>query len=89
MLRFLTEDSTVRFDHCSKPEFDDWRWVDYWEPLKDVVYFKRKVYLKAMIELGSILAQDSVPVAATSYLAQEAKGTKVKAPVLPIVDNTP
>ena len=88
LLRLLTEDSTVRFDHCSKPEFDDWRWIDYWEPLKDVVYFKRKVYLKAMIELGSILTLDSVPVAATSYLTQEPKGTKLKKPALPVTDNT-
>jgi len=53
-----------------------------------VVYFKRKVYLKAMIELGSILTLDSVPVAATSYLAQEPKGTKVKKSDLPVTDNT-
>ncbi len=49
----------------------------------------RKVYLRAMIELGSILTQDAVPVKATSYLAQEPKGTKVKAPVVPVADNTP
>ena len=89
LLRLLTEDTTVRFDHCSKPEFDDWCWLDYWDPLKDVVYFKRKVYLRAMIELGSILTQDAVPVKATSYLAQEPKGNKVKAPVVPKADNTP
>jgi len=52
-----------------------------------VVYFKRKVYLKAMIELGSILTLDTVPVAATSYLTQEPKATKVKKPALPIADN--
>jgi len=86
MLRLLTEDTTVRFDHCSKPEFDDWCWVDYWEPLKDVVYFKRKVYLKAMIELGAILTLDSVPVAATSYLTQEPKGIKPKKVAVPVVD---
>jgi putative (di)nucleoside polyphosphate hydrolase len=60
MLRLLTNDSAVRFDHCSKPEFDSWRWVDYWEPLNSVVYFKRKVYQKAMTELGSILAPNGV-----------------------------
>jgi putative (di)nucleoside polyphosphate hydrolase len=60
MLRLLTHDSAVRFDHCSKPEFDSWRWVDYWEPLNGVVYFKRKVYQKAMTELGNILMPNGV-----------------------------
>ena len=73
MLRLITQDTTVRFDHCPKPEFDNWRWVDYWEPLNDVVYFKRKVYQKAMTELGAILAIDSVPVNASGFLAKEIK----------------
>jgi putative (di)nucleoside polyphosphate hydrolase len=71
----------VRFDQCPKPEFDGWRWVDYWEPLKDVVYFKRKVYQKAMSELGAILTADTVPVSPAGYLAKEvekAKGKKRK-----------
>ncbi len=62
VLRLLANDSHVRFDHCPKPEFDGWRWVDYWEPLNDVVYFKRKVYEKAMSELGVILNRYGIPV---------------------------
>ena len=61
----------MRFDCCPKPEFDTWRWVDYWEPLNDVVYFKRKVYQRAMTELGALLAIDSVPVSAAGFLARE------------------
>ena len=68
MLRLVSHESNVRFDLCPKPEFDGWRWVDYWEPLKDVVYFKRKVYQRAMTELGAILTIDSVPVDASGYL---------------------
>jgi putative (di)nucleoside polyphosphate hydrolase len=79
MLRLLTQDSNVRFDHCAKPEFDSWRWVDYWEPLNDVVYFKRKVYQKAMSELGAILAIDSVPVNPAGFLEQAIKFKQVKA----------
>jgi putative (di)nucleoside polyphosphate hydrolase len=66
----VTSDSSVHFDHCVNPEFDGWRWVDYWEPLKDVVYFKRKVYHKAMTELGEILTLDTVPIDPTGYLAR-------------------
>ncbi len=75
MLRLISHESNVRFDHCPKPEFDGWRWVDYWEPLKDVVYFKRKVYERAMTELGAILTTDSVPVDASGYLAMAFRKT--------------
>lgn len=62
VLRLISADSNVRFDLCSKPEFDSWRWVDYWEPLKDVVYFKRKVYQKAMTELCVILTTNGIAI---------------------------
>jgi putative (di)nucleoside polyphosphate hydrolase len=78
MLRLVSHESNVRFDLCPKPEFDGWRWVDYWEPLKDVVYFKRKVYQRAMSELGAILTVDSVPVDATGYLASSVEISKNK-----------
>jgi putative (di)nucleoside polyphosphate hydrolase len=37
---------------CSeKPEFDCYRWVDYWTPVKEIVFFKRKVYRQALQQL--------------------------------------
>jgi len=36
----------------AEPEFDAWRWVDYWEPVREVIYFKRPVYARALIELA-------------------------------------
>jgi putative (di)nucleoside polyphosphate hydrolase len=74
----ITPDTNVRFDHCAKPEFDSWRWVDYWEPLNDVVYFKRKVYQKAMSELGVLLATNGIPVKAEGYPAKKNKAKKAK-----------
>ena len=71
ILQLLTDDSFVRFDCVSKPEFDDWRWVKFWEPLNDVVYFKRKVYRRAMRELGVMLVSEQVPVRADSFLLGE------------------
>jgi putative (di)nucleoside polyphosphate hydrolase len=79
MLRLLTTDAQVRFDHSPKPEFDSWRWVDYWEPLNDVVYFKRKVYQKAMTELGVILPAYGIPINTCGCLPKpNAVGKKVK-----------
>lgn len=48
LLRMLADDNLVRFDLCEKPEFDRFRWVDYWYPLEHVVHFKREVYAKAL-----------------------------------------
>ena len=42
-------------DRCRKPEFDGWRWVRYWQPLREVVYFKRHVYEQALGELRPLL----------------------------------
>ncbi|MFO1419134.1 MAG: RNA pyrophosphohydrolase [Methylotetracoccus sp.] len=52
MLSLRSPDSTIRLDCSEKPEFDHWRWVDYWFPINDVVYFKREVYRQALTELG-------------------------------------
>lgn len=32
----------------AKPEFDGYEWVDYWQPLDEVVKFKRRVYEQAL-----------------------------------------
>jgi putative (di)nucleoside polyphosphate hydrolase len=55
VLRLLTEDAAVRLDLSEQPEFDDWRWVDYWLPLKEIVFFKRRVYERALKELEPLL----------------------------------
>jgi len=36
----------------NQPEFDAWRWSDYWVPLEDVIEFKRDVYRSALNELA-------------------------------------
>ncbi len=70
LLRLTGAESQVRFDSVDKPEFDGWRWVDYWQPLQEVVYFKRKVYRQAMTELGRFLLLESIPVNAAGFLAK-------------------
>jgi putative (di)nucleoside polyphosphate hydrolase len=48
LLQLVGEEENIQFDHTETPEFDGWRWVNYWYPLKDVVNFKRNVYNEAM-----------------------------------------
>ncbi len=59
LLRMLAGDRSVRMDASGKPEFDDWRWVSYWYPLRQVVEFKRDVYRRALKELAPHLSTHS------------------------------
>jgi len=55
LLRLRGSDEDVRLDLGDVPEFDGWRWVDYWYPLREVVSFKRDVYRMALEELAPLL----------------------------------
>ncbi len=55
MLKMVGGESRVNLNDSEKPEFDQWRWVDYWRPSKEVIFFKRKVYKKALTELQPLL----------------------------------
>lgn len=53
LLRLTGSEQEVRLDLTDKPEFDSWRWVDFWYPLEHVVNFKRRVYDQALRHLAS------------------------------------
>jgi putative (di)nucleoside polyphosphate hydrolase len=61
LLRMLGGEERLRFDLTPQPEFDSWRWVDYWSPVREVIYFKRNVYARALDELGRIAFPDGPP----------------------------
>ena len=61
LLKLVGDETRLRFDSTSQPEFDRWRWADYWTPVREVVYFKRRVYVKALHELGKVLFPDGLP----------------------------
>jgi putative (di)nucleoside polyphosphate hydrolase len=52
LLRFLGSEDSLRFDSTAEPEFESWRWVEYWTPVREVIYFKRAVYARALDELA-------------------------------------
>ncbi len=54
LLRLKRESVEFDFDSTSEPEFDQWRWSSWWEPVREVIYFKRPVYIKALTELAEI-----------------------------------
>ncbi len=55
LLRMVGRDTDVKLRASEHPEFDAWRWSDYWVPLEDVIEFKREVYKSALNELSTHL----------------------------------
>jgi len=54
LLRMRCEEAQLRLDLTEKPEFDAWRWVDFWYPCDNVVAFKREVYVRALRHLAPV-----------------------------------
>jgi putative (di)nucleoside polyphosphate hydrolase len=52
LLRLVGRDCDVCLRRSEKPEFDAWRWHDYWIPIESVIEFKRDVYQQALAELS-------------------------------------
>ena len=66
LLRLTGREDDVRLDLTEKPEFDSWRWVDFWYPAQHVVSFKRDVYVRALEHLApharAVAGDSAVPV---------------------------
>jgi len=55
LLRMIGRDTDVNLRISEHPEFDAWRWHEYWVPLDVVIEFKRDVYRRALQELSRFL----------------------------------
>lgn len=55
LLRLCGDDNKFNFNNTISPEFDGFRWVSYWYPLKQVIFFKRKLYQRALREFAPIV----------------------------------
>lgn len=55
LLKLASDEQNIDLALSGKPEFQDWRWVSYWYPIRKVVPFKRGVYLRALRELHPAL----------------------------------
>ena len=55
LLKLTGHDWDLNLRATDHPEFDAWRWNDYWVPLDAVVEFKRGVYETALTELARYL----------------------------------
>ncbi len=57
LLRLVGRDSDLDLRATDHPEFDAWRWNEYWVPLDLVIEFKRGVYQMALSELARFVPQ--------------------------------
>lgn len=55
LLELMAQDWKLNLRATDHPEFDAWRWNNYWIPLDVVVEFKREVYSNALTELSHYL----------------------------------
>lgn len=55
LLQLLGRDSDMDLHTTNHPEFDSWRWNNYWVPLDVVIEFKRGVYKDALKELAPFI----------------------------------
>ena len=58
LLQLTGHDWDLDLRATDHPEFDAWRWNDYWVPLEAVVEFKRGVYEMALTELARYLPRN-------------------------------
>jgi putative (di)nucleoside polyphosphate hydrolase len=71
LLRLVGGDWNLNLRATNHPEFDAWRWNDYWVPLDVVVEFKRGVYEMALTELSRYLPR---PDHRNRFLRSNARG---------------
>jgi putative (di)nucleoside polyphosphate hydrolase len=68
LLRLTGRDCDVCLRASGHPEFDAWRWSNYWDPVEAVVEFKQQVYRSALEELERFLAVENTPRLRHPYL---------------------
>jgi putative (di)nucleoside polyphosphate hydrolase len=54
LLRLMADEKKILLENGEKPEFDEWKWVDYWYPAENVISFKRQVYRKILEEFSKL-----------------------------------
>lgn len=55
LLQLISSENNINLRSNKTPEFDGWRWVSFWYPVRQVVSFKREVYRKVMKEFAQVL----------------------------------
>lgn len=80
LLKFNADETELRLDLTDSPEFDSWRWVNFWYPGENVVHFKREVYVQALqllSPMARVLAgEDKIPKQVGDDLVKKIQGKR-------------
>jgi len=79
LLKLVSNDTDISLNLHNKVEFDDWKWVDYWSPVDEVINFKKEVYEDMLKALAPVLFENehSIP----SKLSRPLQFSAINAPV--------
>ena len=55
LLKLKKDNSEIKLDNETFPEFDKYEWVSFWQPLNRIVDFKREAYREALSELRFLI----------------------------------
>ena len=58
LLKLVSSDTDISLNLHNKVEFDDWKWVDYWNPVDEVINFKKEVYEDMLKTLAPVLFEN-------------------------------
>ncbi|OOF41249.1 RNA pyrophosphohydrolase [Rodentibacter mrazii] len=78
LLQLVSDEKNINMQTTKSPEFDGWRWVSFWYPVRQVVSFKKDVYRRAMKEFAAFLFSFSNEK--EKSVEQEQKFTPVRKP---------
>ncbi len=75
LLQLMCNDADINMQRSSTPEFDGWRWVSFWYPVRQVVSFKRDVYRRVMKEFSTtIMPMQEISLPRTSPAYRRKRG---------------
>ena len=74
LLRLRNTTARFAFTATNEPEFDQSRWAGWWEPVREVVFFKRPVYVQMLTELAALAFPQGAPPLPAWWAATTAHG---------------
>ena len=70
LMKIKVDDCKINLNAHETPEFDYWCWYDYWQPIEDIIFFKRDVYRSALCELAKSFLDDERKYIPKRYLQE-------------------
>ncbi|MEO5677025.1 MAG: RNA pyrophosphohydrolase [Usitatibacter sp.] len=82
LLRLVGRDCDISLRASGHPEFDAWRWHDYWVPLEAVIDFKRESYRLGLEQLAAFLEVTPRHIGLSPYGRRRKQARAPRPPVL-------